>query len=93
MRHLFAQMSVAVTSRALLVALDALGVDPDVAYVVALWGPVLGSAGVVEVLSVRALASFTPLSSLAGRIRRELTSLAAGLRVRALARSFVRIGR
>jgi len=46
MRHVVAQMSVAVTSRALLVLLDAGGLDPDVAYVVALWGPVLASAAV-----------------------------------------------
>jgi uncharacterized membrane protein len=48
MLHVFAQMSVAVTSRALLIALDATGMAPDVAYVVALWGPVLGSAAVAE---------------------------------------------
>src|SRR5262249_25279318 len=33
MRHVFAQMTVAVTSRALLIALDAWGVDPALAYV------------------------------------------------------------
>ena len=48
MRHIVGQMSVAVASRALIVALDALGVDPDVAYLWSLWVPVLASAAVVE---------------------------------------------
>ena len=51
MRHLFAQMSVAVTSRTLLVLLDLGGMDPNLAYVLALWLPVLGSALVAEALS------------------------------------------
>jgi uncharacterized membrane protein len=38
------QLSVAVTSRALLVVFDAAGFDPVPAYVVALWVPVLASA-------------------------------------------------
>lgn len=48
--HVLAQLSVAVTSRALLVAFDALSIDEHIAYVVSLWGPVVGSAVVVEVL-------------------------------------------
>lgn len=61
MRHVFAQMSVAVTSRALLVLLDLGGVNPSVAYVIALWVPVLGSALVAEALSGRwSLVSFRP---------------------------------
>lgn len=48
MNHVVAQMSVAVTSRALLVGLDAGGMDPDSAYVAALWVPVLVSAAVAE---------------------------------------------
>jgi hypothetical protein len=51
MRHVVGQMSVAVTSRALLFALDAAGVDPAFAYVAALWGPVLASALVAELIS------------------------------------------
>jgi hypothetical protein len=47
--HVLAQLSVAVTSRALLVGADAVGVDAAVAYAVALWVPVLGSAALVEV--------------------------------------------
>jgi hypothetical protein len=48
MNHVVAQMSVAVTSRLLLLGFDSLSIDPDLAYVVALWGPVLASAAVVE---------------------------------------------
>lgn len=47
--HVLAQLSVAVTSRALLVAADAAAVDAAVAYAVALWVPVLASAALVEV--------------------------------------------
>lgn len=47
--HVLAQLSVAVTSRALLVLLDAVGIDPDAAYLFALWMPVLASVGLVEV--------------------------------------------
>jgi uncharacterized membrane protein len=51
MRHLFAQMTVAVTSRTLLVLLDLGGMNPDLAYVLSLWVPVLGSALVAEGIS------------------------------------------
>jgi uncharacterized membrane protein len=87
MRHVFAQMSVAVTSRALLFGFDRVGVDPDVAYVVALWGPVLASAAVAE------LVSFPSPALLIGRIRREISPLALAVRVRSLARPLVRQGR
>ena len=53
MRHVVGQMSVAVTSRAMIVGLDAAGMDPDVAYVVALWVPVLFTALIAELVSVR----------------------------------------
>jgi uncharacterized membrane protein len=42
--HVLAQLSVAVSSRAMLVGLDAFGVDADAAYLVSLWVPVVGSA-------------------------------------------------
>ncbi|MEM9695620.1 MAG: DUF2306 domain-containing protein, partial [Myxococcota bacterium] len=58
MRHVTAQMSVAVTSRAMLVALDIGGVDPDTAYVAALWIPVVASALVVEWISRRPILAF-----------------------------------
>jgi hypothetical protein len=54
MRHVFAQMSVAVTSRVLMLALDAGGMDPDRAYVVALWVPVLTHAAFAELPAIRA---------------------------------------
>jgi hypothetical protein len=46
--HVLGQLSVAVTSRTMLVLLYALGVDDRVAYLSALWIPVLASALVVE---------------------------------------------
>jgi uncharacterized membrane protein len=51
--HVVAQMSVAVTSRALMIGLDMLEWEPELAYVVALWVPVLASAGVAELLARR----------------------------------------
>lgn len=49
MLHVLAQLSVAVTSRALLYLLDAVGSDPDAAYLFALWLPVLAGIAFVEV--------------------------------------------
>ena len=46
--HVLAQLSVAVTSRALLVLLAACNVAETPAYLIALWGPVIGSALLVE---------------------------------------------
>lgn len=48
MRHVLAQMSVAVTSRALLIGFDYAGVEPTLGYVTALWLPVTLSALVAE---------------------------------------------
>jgi len=90
MQHVFAQMSVAVTSRAMLIGFDFAGVDPDLAYVVALWVPVLGSALVVELISG---SIGDRISSFIERTRREIVPLALGLRPRALVRSANRIGR
>jgi Predicted membrane protein (DUF2306) len=53
MLHVLAQLSVAVTSRTLLPLLDAVGIDPDPAYLFALWAPVLAGAGLVEVWIAR----------------------------------------
>jgi len=55
MRHVLGQMSVAVVSRALIVGFDAGGVDPAVAYVAALWAPVLASVAIVEWPSLRSV--------------------------------------
>ena len=49
--HVLAQLSVAVTSRALLLGLDAASFDPDRAYLFSLWLPVVGSAVLVELLT------------------------------------------
>lgn len=74
MRHVLAQMSVAVSSRALILLSDRLGGDPDAAYVIALWLPVLGSALAVELLS-------RPPTE---RIRREESAYPALRRLRAV---------
>ena len=92
MRHVVAQMSVAVTSRALIVALDAAGIAPDLSYVVALWGPVLLGAAVAELASLR-LFSAANLVQLVERIRREISPLALLLRARAVLRPVARLGR
>lgn len=68
--HVLAQMSVAVSSRALLLGLDAVGVDPDAAYVVALWLPVTASALAVELAF--------PRRTTAERNRRESPAPAVG---------------
>lgn len=49
--HVVAQLSVAVTSRALLVGLDVTGVDPELSYLLALWLPVVGSAALAQTLA------------------------------------------
>jgi hypothetical protein len=50
--HVVAQLSVAVTSRAMLVAFDRFGFDPDQAYLLALWLPVLGSALIASLVVI-----------------------------------------
>ena len=91
--HVVAQMSVAVTSRALMFALDAGGVDPDLSYVVALWGPVLFSAAIAELVSLRSVfATRNPVRSVE-RIYRENSLLAVLVRVRSFVRPVARLGR
>lgn len=51
--HVLAQLSVAVTSRAMLFAFDAAAVDETLAYLVSLWVPVVGSFGLVELFLTR----------------------------------------
>jgi hypothetical protein len=51
--QVLAQLSVAVTSRALLVLFDTAGFDPEPAYVVALWVPVVASAWLAHRLMER----------------------------------------
>lgn len=104
MSHVVAQMSVAVTSRALMIALDFAGVNPDLAYVLALWGPVLASAAIAEVIfglghrnrsspaSRSRSPSKNPVSELE-RIRREVSPLSMLLRVRSVFAPRIRLGR
>src|SRR5215470_6269010 len=62
--HVLAQMSVAVTSRAMLFAFDAAAVDEQLAYLISLWVPVIGSFALIELLLPRARArARTVLSS------------------------------
>jgi uncharacterized membrane protein YozB (DUF420 family) len=93
MGHVVAQMSVAVTSRTLMLALDLGGMDPDRAYVVALWVPVVLSFVVAELLARRSVPLwFHPLRSVE-RIRREIAPLAVLVRARAVVRPVPRLGR
>jgi hypothetical protein len=93
MRHVVGQMSVAVTSRALILVLDAARMDPDSAYVLALWGPVLASAVVAELVSVRSLSLLPNPVRLVERIFREASPLPLLLRARAAGRPVSRLGR
>lgn len=49
--HVLGQLSVAVTSRALLFLLESSNMNPDVAYLISLWVPVVGTFAVVEWLA------------------------------------------
>jgi hypothetical protein len=89
MGHVFAQMSVAVTSRAMLMALDVAGVSPELAYVVALWVPVVGSAAAAELLCGVGYSK----SHFLGRMTHGLSTVVRSLRARAPARPVVRVGR
>ena len=51
--HVLAQLSVAVSSRLMLYVLDAVDADPEPAYLVSLWLPVVGSALAVELFHLR----------------------------------------
>lgn len=93
MRHVVGQMSVAVTSRALMFVLDAAGVDPDLSYVVALWGPVLFSAAIAELVSLRSVFATPDLVRSVERIFRENSLLAVLVRARSFVRPVARLGR
>lgn len=88
--HVVAQMSVAVTSRALLIGFDSVGVDPELAYVIALWLPVVASAAVVELIASRSL--FSRSTPSVERNRREHPALAL-LPARSVLRPLTRLGR
>lgn len=90
MRHVVAQMSVAVTSRAMLMGFDAAGVNPDVAYVIALWVPVVFSAVVAEAISRRIVFSFTNFFHTLQRIYHGPHPLVVLVRSRSSSRSIAR---
>ena len=93
MRHVIGQMSVAVASRALIVGFDVVGLDPDIAYIVALWGPVLAAIAIVERPALeRMFSSFKPIHHLGG-MSREASPLAVRLRIRNVVDSDARTGR
>ncbi len=89
MGHVFAQMSVAVTSRAMLMALDVGSVSPELAYVLALWLPVMGSAAAAEML----YGAWQSKVRSPGRMTHVLGKVVRSQCPRALARSVVRVGR
>jgi uncharacterized membrane protein len=93
MRHVIAQMSVAVSSRALIIAFDSLGIDPDFSYVVALWVPVLVSAAIAEFVCLRSPVSTRHSVHPLERIRHAVSPLARLVRVRAVVRPVARLGR
>jgi hypothetical protein len=93
MQHVVGQMSVAVVSRGLIVGFDAMGLDPDVAYVVALWGPVLAAVAVVELVSLERTRSLLKSIPHLGGMFREASALAFRLRVRSVVHSVARTGR
>jgi uncharacterized membrane protein YozB (DUF420 family) len=93
MLHVVGQMSVAVTSRMLMIGLDVAGIDPDLSYVVALWGPVLASAAVAELVSRRVFFSSSALFRPIERIYREISPLALLVRVRSVVRPVARLSR
>jgi uncharacterized membrane protein YozB (DUF420 family) len=93
MHHVVAQMSVAVSSRAMIMGLDALGTDPERAYVLALWVPVLASAAMVELVARRGSAPSLGFSHLLERIRRAFSPPLPLVRARAAVPAVRRLGR
>jgi hypothetical protein len=76
-----------------MLGLDAMGTDPNLAYVVALWAPVLISALVAEIISSRfSFSKPNPIHSVE-RIRREVSTLARLVRVRSAVPFHARPGR
>ena len=89
MRHVVGQMSVAVASRAMIVGFAVAGLDPDIAYVVALWVPVLAAVAVVERPALERM--FNPIQYVGGN--RETSPLDVRLRIRNVVDSVSRTGR
>ena len=92
MRHVVGQMSVAVVSRVMIVGFDVAGFDPRLAYVVALWVPVLGAIAVVERSAIeRMFSSVKPIQHVGGI--RETSPLDVRLRSRNVVDSAARTSR
>jgi hypothetical protein len=67
MRHVVGQMTVAVVSRVMIVGFAVVGLDPDIAYIVALWVPILAAIAVVERAALeRLFSSFKPIQHVGG---------------------------
>jgi len=93
MRHVVGQMSVAVVSRALIICFDVAGIDPDISYIVALWGPVLAAVAIVErTVLARTFSLLKPIQHVGG-MSREASPLAVRLRTRNVVDSVARTGR
>lgn len=92
MRHVLGQMSVAVISRAMIVGFDVAGVDPGVAYIAALWIPVLAIAGAVELGAQRPKSPKKRLES-SERKNHEVSVSVLVVPHRAVVRPFARVGR
>jgi uncharacterized membrane protein YozB (DUF420 family) len=93
MRHVVAQMSVAVTSRAMIMASDTFGMDPGTSYVIALWVPVVASFATAELVNRRAWSKGPSLAAVFARSRRESLPQAQLVRVRAAVPPVARLGR
>jgi hypothetical protein len=93
MRHVVGQMSVAVVSRALIICFDVVGIDPDIGYIVALWGPVLAAVAIVERAALERTFSLLKTIQHVGGMFREASPLAVRLRIRTVVDSVARTGR
>ncbi len=93
MHHVVGQMSVAVSSRAMIVGLDASGVDPELSYVLALWIPVAASALLAELAARPSRRPQRSLENPFERIRDDVSTLPTLVRLRALLRPVPRLGR
>ena len=93
MGHVFAQMSVAVTSRAMLVVLDGAAVSPDLAYLVALWLPVVGSGVAAELFCGVWQSKIQFLGRMTHGLDKVVWSLRPRVHFRAVARAVARVGR
>jgi uncharacterized membrane protein YozB (DUF420 family) len=93
MLHVVAQLSVAVSSRSMILVLDLCGVAPELGYVLALWIPVVASALGAELAARGAQSPLRLVKKSLERIRDEVSSSAAVVRFRAVLRPVSRPSR